>query len=41
MADLIGRLINRPNEAPLGIIFVMIGVPFFLYISRKERNNFE
>ncbi len=40
-ADLMGRLINRPYETPLGIIFAIIGVPFFLYISRRERRAFE
>lgn len=40
-ADLIGRLINKPYETPLGIMFSIIGVPFFLYISRKERRSFE
>ncbi|MEW9096029.1 MAG: iron ABC transporter permease [Clostridiaceae bacterium] len=39
-ADLIGRLVNRPYETTLGIIFSIIGVPFFLYISRKERSAF-
>jgi iron complex transport system permease protein len=40
-ADLFGRLINKPYETPLGIMFSIIGVPFFLYISRKERRSFE
>ncbi|WP_138754573.1 FecCD family ABC transporter permease [Paenibacillus sinopodophylli] len=39
-ADLVGRLINRPNEIALGIIFAIVGVPFFLLISRKERRAF-
>ncbi len=36
VADLVGRIINEPYETPLGIIFAIIGVPFFLYIARKE-----
>lgn len=40
LADLIGRLINRPFETPIGIIFSLIGVPFFLYLVRKERREF-
>ncbi|MGO4695611.1 FecCD family ABC transporter permease [Paenibacillus sp. 2TAB26] len=41
IADLIGRLVNRPNEMALGIIFAIVGVPFFLLISRRERRAFE
>lgn len=40
-ADLIGRLINKPYETPIGIIFSIIGVPFFLYLARRQRREFE
>ncbi|HCM88499.1 MULTISPECIES: iron ABC transporter permease [Vagococcus] len=40
-ADVIGRVINRPFETPIGIIFSLIGVPFFLYLVRKEGREFE
>lgn len=39
-ADLFGRVINRPFETPIGIIFSLIGVPFFLYLVKKERREF-
>ncbi|ASA20409.1 FecCD family ABC transporter permease [Paenibacillus donghaensis] len=39
-ADIVGRLINRPHETPLGIIFAVIGVPYFLYLVRKQRREF-
>ncbi|BBI30916.1 FecCD family ABC transporter permease [Cohnella abietis] len=39
IADIFGRLYNRPSETPLGIIFAIVGVPFFLYISRKIRRD--
>lgn len=39
-ADLFGRLIARPHEMPLGIIFAIIGVPYFLYLVRKQRREF-
>lgn len=39
MADIISRLINPPHETPIGLIFSIIGVPFFLYISRKGRRE--
>lgn len=41
VADLIGRLINKPYETPIGIIFSIIGVPYFLYLARKQRREFE
>lgn len=40
-ADLLGRMINRPFETPMGIIFSMIGVPYFLYLARRQRREFE
>lgn len=39
-ADILGRLINRPHETPLGIIFALVGVPYFLYLVRKQRREF-
>ncbi len=41
LADLTGRLINKPYETPIGIIFAVIGVPYFLYLARKQRREFE
>ncbi|MGM7636519.1 FecCD family ABC transporter permease [Bacillus sp. Hm123] len=35
-ADLLARTINPPYETPLGAITALIGVPFFLYLARKE-----
>ncbi len=40
-ADLAGRLINRPYETPIGVIFAVVGVPYFLYLARKQRREFE
>jgi iron complex transport system permease protein len=40
-ADVVGRLINKPFETPLDVIFSVIGVPFFLYLSRKQRREFQ
>lgn len=39
IADLLSRIINPPYEIPVGLIFSLIGVPFFLYISRTERRR--
>ncbi len=40
-ADLVGRLINKPFETPISVIFAVIGVPYFLYLARKQRREFE
>lgn len=38
-ADLGARMINPPYETPLGALIALIGVPFFLYMARKERRG--
>ena len=40
LADLCARTITPPFEVPLGVITSLIGVPFFLYLSRKTRRGF-
>ncbi|MFC4307000.1 FecCD family ABC transporter permease [Cohnella boryungensis] len=39
LADLGARMWNPPHETPLGVIIPLIGVPFFLYLARKERRS--
>ena len=39
LADVASRLVNPPHETPIGLLFSVIGVPFFLYISRKGRRQ--
>lgn len=36
-ADLGARTINPPFETPIGVLTALVGVPFFLYLSRKQR----
>lgn len=36
VADIIGRMVNAPFETPVGAITAIVGVPFFLYLARKE-----
>jgi iron complex transport system permease protein len=36
LADLAARMINPPHETPIGAIISLIGVPFFLYLARRE-----
>jgi len=38
-ADLAARTINAPYEVPIGALIALIGVPFFLYLARKERRE--
>ncbi|WP_236906181.1 FecCD family ABC transporter permease [Companilactobacillus allii] len=38
-ADLVARTINPPNETPFGIIISLVGVPFFIYLARKDGQN--
>lgn len=35
-ADVVARMINPPFETPVGAITAIIGVPFFLYLARRE-----
>jgi iron complex transport system permease protein len=37
LADLGARTINPPFETPVGVLTALVGVPFFLYLSRKQR----
>ncbi|SFK45736.1 iron complex transport system permease protein [Halobacillus dabanensis] len=36
ISDIGARLVNAPFETPVGAITACIGVPFFLYLARKE-----
>lgn len=38
-ADLTARMINPPHETPVGAVIALIGVPFFLYLARKEKRE--
>ncbi|HDR6299798.1 MULTISPECIES: FecCD family ABC transporter permease [Bacillus] len=38
-ADFAARMINAPYETPVGALIALIGVPFFLYLARKERRE--
>ncbi|OPH46913.1 ferrichrome ABC transporter permease [Paenibacillus ferrarius] len=39
VADIGARMINPPFETPIGALIALIGVPFFLYLARKERRE--
>ncbi len=36
LADLAARMINPPYELPVGFMTALIGVPFFLYLARRN-----
>ena len=36
-ADVLGRIVNRPDEIEAGIITALIGAPFFIYIVRRQK----
>ncbi|MFD2209529.1 FecCD family ABC transporter permease [Virgibacillus halophilus] len=38
-ADVISRMVNPPFETPVGAVTAIVGVPFFLYLARKERST--
>lgn len=37
LADLGARTLNPPFETPIGALIGLVGVPFFLYLARKQR----
>ncbi|WP_438349388.1 FecCD family ABC transporter permease [Paenibacillus sp. FA6] len=38
-ADFASRMVNPPKEFAIGAMVAMVGVPFFLYLARKERRD--
>ena len=40
-ADILSRVVNAPSETPIGLVFAMIGVPFFIWTARKEERAFD
>nr|CAD6617096.1 iron ABC transporter permease [Rhizobium sp. Khangiran2] len=36
-ADVLGRIIARPNELEVGVVTAFIGAPFFIWIVRRQR----
>jgi len=39
LADIGARIVHPPYETPIGALIALIGVPFFLYLSRRERRE--
>ena len=36
VADTVSRMVNPPFETPVGTITALVGVPFFLYLARRD-----
>ncbi|MFD2611439.1 FecCD family ABC transporter permease [Paenibacillus gansuensis] len=41
LADLGARMINPPYETPVSVVTALIGIPFFLYLARREGRAFQ
>ncbi|SDE29644.1 iron complex transport system permease protein [Paenibacillus sp. UNCCL117] len=39
LADIGARMVNPPFETPVGALIAVLGVPFFLYLVRRERRE--
>jgi iron complex transport system permease protein len=39
LADLGARMLNPPFETPVGIVTAAVGVPFFLYLARRDQRG--
>lgn len=39
VADLLARTLNPPFETPIGALISLVGVPFFLYLARRQRRT--
>ncbi|GEE01108.1 iron ABC transporter permease [Gordonia spumicola] len=37
VSDIIGRVVLRPAEVPVGVILAFVGVPFFIWFIRRRR----
>ncbi|MGM7634637.1 FecCD family ABC transporter permease [Bacillus sp. Hm123] len=41
LADLAARTLSPPHEIPIGALIAILGVPFFLYLARKEDMEYD
>jgi iron complex transport system permease protein len=37
VADVLGRIVARPGEVPVGIITALVGAPFFIAVVRRQK----
>jgi iron complex transport system permease protein len=36
-ADVLGRVLARPGELPVGLVLAFVGAPFFIALVRRRR----
>jgi iron complex transport system permease protein len=41
LADVLARTLMAPSEIPIGAIFAIVGVPFFIWCARREAMGLE
>ena len=41
LADVLARTLMAPSEIPIGIIFAIVGVPFFIWCARREASGLD
>ena len=39
VADILARVLIRPQELPVGIVTALAGAPFFLWVLRRSKNQ--
>ncbi|OGN74379.1 MAG: hypothetical protein A2X25_05675 [Chloroflexi bacterium GWB2_49_20] len=39
LADILARIVMRPQELPVGIVTALAGAPFFLWVLRRAKNQ--
>jgi iron complex transport system permease protein len=39
LADIVARLILKPEQLPIGIVTTLLGLPFFLYLSTRNQHE--
>ena len=39
IADIPGRVLDKPAETPIGVVTAFLGAPFFLLILRTRQNQ--
>lgn len=37
LSDILGRLLARPGELPVGVVVALIGAPFFIHVAHRRR----
>ena len=41
LADVLARTLMAPSEIPIGVIFAIVGVPFFIWCARREATGLD